>query len=242
MLYALKDELNKTCECRHQINHALNEVRGLHTDKQKLLSGERKRGDELRAELENISLRLFYLENAKNDVRSDIAVMKRAAEKADAEVLKKEDSKRVQDLYVNRLVERMDRLREDIAMFDAQLEAQAAETRAARELLGEARMETEAIAVEKKHLYSSWSSALVGMQRRDEAHAAMTEALREQQQRLRTLEAEMDGIRRLIQKEQLENEKLMVALYRMEGELASVKRMLATCQVHILSLPRVDEL
>jgi len=92
-----------------------------------LLSSERKRGDELRAELENISLRLFYLENAKNDVRSDIAVMKRAAEKADAEVLKKEDSKRIQDLYVNRLVERMDRLREDIAMFDAQLEAQASD-------------------------------------------------------------------------------------------------------------------
>lgn len=92
-----------------------------------MLSSERKRGDELRAELENISLRLFYLENAKNDVRSDIAVMKRAAEKADAEVLKKEDSKRIQDLYVNRLVERMDRLREDIAMFDAQLEAQASD-------------------------------------------------------------------------------------------------------------------
>jgi len=53
--------------------------------------------------------------------------MKRAAEKADAEVLKKEDSKRIQDLYVNRLVERMDRLREDIAMFDAQLEAQASD-------------------------------------------------------------------------------------------------------------------
>ena len=60
--------------------------------------------------------------------RSDIAVMKRAAEKADAEVLRKEEAKRVQDLYVNRLVERMNRLREDIAMFDAQLEAQASVT------------------------------------------------------------------------------------------------------------------
>jgi len=92
-------------------------------------------------------------------------------------------------------------------------------------------METEAISVEKKHLYSAWSSALVGMQRRDEAHAAMSEALHEQQQRLRTVEAEMDGIRRLIQKEELENEKLMVALSHAEGELASIKRMLATCQV-----------
>jgi len=125
ILYVQQDELNKTSMCRNQIDEQVNEVRSLYSEKQKSLLGERKRSDELRAELENISLRLFYLENAKNDVRSDIAVMKRAAEKADAEVLRKEDSKRIQDLYVNRLVERMDRLREDIAMFDAQLEAQA---------------------------------------------------------------------------------------------------------------------
>ena len=223
--------MNKTRECRSQTDQQLSDMRNLYSAKQKSLSDERKRGDELRAELENVNLRLFYLENAKNDVRSDIAVMKRAAEKAESEVLRKEESKRVQDLYVNRLVERMDRLREDIALFDAQLEAQAAETRAARELLGEAKMEIESITAEKKHLYSAWNSALVGMRRRDEAHAAMSEALREQQQRLLTLEAEMDGIRRMIQKEQLENEKLMVSLYRTEGELATVKRLLATCQV-----------
>jgi len=232
----VQDELSKIRECRRQTDEQLSEVRSLYGEKQKSLSGERKRGAELRAELENINLRLFYLENAKNDVRSDIAVMKRAAEKAESEVLKKEDSKRVQDLYVNRLVERIDRLREDIALFDAQLEAQTAETRAARELLGEARMEIEAITVEKKHLYSAWNSALVGMRRRDEAHAAMSEALREQQQRLLTLEAEMDGIRRMIQKEQLENEKLMASLYRTEGELATVKRMLTTSQVLVTAL------
>jgi len=211
----------------------MKEVRGLYAEKQQSLSGERKRADALRAELENINLRLFYLENAKNDVRSDIAVMKRAAVKAEAEVLKMEESKRLQDLYVNRLVERIDRLREDIAMYDAQIEAQTAETRAARDLLGEARLEIEAITVEKKHLYTAWNSALVGMRRRDEAHAAMSEALREQQQRLLTIESEMDGIRRLIQKEQMENEKLMIALNRSDGELATIKRMLATCQVGI---------
>jgi len=229
----VQDEVSKTRECRDQTDQQLTEMRSQYADKQTALAGERKRGAELRAELENMSLRLFYLENAKNDVRSDIAVMKRAAEKAESEVLKKEENKRTQDLYVNRLVERMDRLREDIAMFDAQLEAQAAETRAARELLAEARMEIDSISVEKKHLYTAWNSALVGMRRRDEAHAAMSEALREQQQQLRTLEAEMDGIRRTIQKEQMENEKLMVSLYRIEGELATVKRMLATCQVGV---------
>ena len=73
----MQDELGKTRECRDQTDEQLTEMRRQYADKQTALTGERKRGAELRAELENISLRLFYLENAKNDVRSDIAVMKR---------------------------------------------------------------------------------------------------------------------------------------------------------------------
>lgn len=32
--------------------------------------------------------------------------------------------------------------------------------------------------MEKKQLYQQWTSSLIGMKRRDEAHAAMEEALR----------------------------------------------------------------
>ena len=35
----------------------------------------------------------------------------------------------------------------------------------------------QAIEVEKKQLYQQWTSSLIGMKRRDEAHAAMQEAL-----------------------------------------------------------------
>ena len=46
--------------------------------------------------MENLALRLFYMDNAKEDVRSDIAVMRRAAEKADTEVTKAETDKQKQ--------------------------------------------------------------------------------------------------------------------------------------------------
>ena len=36
----------------------------------------------------------------------------------------------------------------------------------------------QAILLEKKQLYQQWTSSLIGMKRRDEAHAAMQEALR----------------------------------------------------------------
>ena len=53
-------------------------------------------GAQLQAEVENLALRLFYMDNAKEDVRSDIAVMKRAAEKAESEVVKSEMDKQQQ--------------------------------------------------------------------------------------------------------------------------------------------------
>ncbi len=53
-------------------------------------------GSELQSEVENLALRLFYMENAKEDVRSDISIMKRAAEKAETEVSKAETRKQKQ--------------------------------------------------------------------------------------------------------------------------------------------------
>ena len=53
-------------------------------------------GSELQSEVENLALRLFYMQNAKEDVRSDIAIMRRAAEKADTEVSKAEIEKQKQ--------------------------------------------------------------------------------------------------------------------------------------------------
>lgn len=100
-------------------------------------------GAELQGEVENLALRLFYMQNAKEDVRSDIAIMRRAAEKADTEVSKAEVEKQRQDLFVDRLVETVDKLKEEIAMFEAQIAAQTEETKAAKEALMEAHMEIE---------------------------------------------------------------------------------------------------
>ena len=49
----------------------------------------------------------------------------------------------VQDLYVDRLTETVDKLREQIALYEAQCSAQSEETKAAKDALAEARMEIE---------------------------------------------------------------------------------------------------
>lgn len=51
---------------------------------------------ELRSEVENLASRVLYMREAKADVRSDIAVMRRAAEKAHGEVSQAEQLKKKQ--------------------------------------------------------------------------------------------------------------------------------------------------
>ena len=83
------------------------------------------------------------MEEAKEDVRSDIAVMRRAAEKADVEVTKSEGDKKKQDLLVDMLTQKVDHLREEINMYEAQCIAQSEETKAAQQNLSEALTEIE---------------------------------------------------------------------------------------------------
>ena len=66
-----------------------------------------------------------------------------------------------QDLFVDRLVERVDKLREEISMYEAQMTAQSEETKAAREALTEANMEIEVLHAMNlsKEFYSVIASA-----------------------------------------------------------------------------------
>ncbi|GFR74317.1 coiled-coil domain-containing protein 40 [Elysia marginata] len=134
---------------RQKEEQELTDVRSLYKDSQTIVNKERKKGSELQSEVENLALRLFYMENAKEDVRSDISVMRRAAEKVESEVSKAETQKQRQDLYVDRLVEKVDKLKEEIAMYEAQISAQSEETKAAKESLMEAYME-----IEEQHILS----------------------------------------------------------------------------------------
>ena len=81
-------------------------------------------------------------------------------------------------MIVNRLEEKDAKLKEDIALFEHQLHNQKLDTKAAKEALLEARMETEAIEKEKNQLMQNWTSCLIGMKRRDEAYAQMNEAIK----------------------------------------------------------------
>ena len=143
----------------------------------------------------------------------DLSTMRRATEKVDTEVTKLEADKKLQvscvrwhagrvrlcwwlqDLFVDRLVQQVDTLREQISMYEYQLKVQSMskncclndwfirsslveETKNIKHTLTEARLESETLELEKKQLMQNWNSCLIGIRRRDEAQATMGEAVR----------------------------------------------------------------
>lgn len=55
----------------------------------------------MQTEMENLSLRLFYMQNMDQDVRDDIAVMKRTVKKAEVERMRAEVEKQKQVLELS---------------------------------------------------------------------------------------------------------------------------------------------
>lgn len=84
-----------------------------------------------------------------------------------------------------------------------QVDAQKAETRAATETLVEAEQEMEAIHFEKRQLTAQWRSSLLAISRREEALAAIKEAIHKQEEQERSIVSELARFKKDIQAQQV---------------------------------------
>eukprot|EP00743_Colponemidia_sp_Colp-15_P001752 GILK01001913.1.p1 GENE.GILK01001913.1~~GILK01001913.1.p1 ORF type:complete len:909 (-),score=261.49 GILK01001913.1:118-2775(-) len=169
-------------------------------------------------ELNALNRTLRQVEEYNDQMKSEIAVTRRATYRAEESVSTLEKEKKLQDLLIDSMNEDIKRLQEQKALYEAQLISQKQETEAAARTLAEAAKEMEAINFEKKQLLQQWQSSLIGMQRRDEALQATQDALREQKELEQALEAEMRGFKESIKKEQDKNERLVGFLTKNQSE------------------------
>ena len=133
------------------------------------VSGQRQKVAKHQAELDQLAATLRQVEAYNEQMRSEIAVTRRATYKAEEAITQLEGGKVQQDVLIDAINEKLKRSQEQLALYEAQLLAQQQETGAAGNTLKEASAEMEAIHFEKKQLLSQWKTALIGMGRRDEA-------------------------------------------------------------------------
>lgn len=84
-----------------------------------------------------------------------------------------------------------------------QLEAQKAETRAAMETLVEAEQEMDAVHQEKRQLTAQWRSSVLAITRREEALAAIKEAITKQEEQERSIANELSRFKKDIREQQV---------------------------------------
>ena len=90
------DKYNETNQNRKLLEKDLNETRSDYRTFQHQLNEELRKVRDLAMERDNLKLRIYYMTNAKDDIRGDIAVIRRATEKADIDKAKFEVEKQRQ--------------------------------------------------------------------------------------------------------------------------------------------------
>lgn len=178
------------------------------------------------AELEAINETLRQIDEYNNEVKSEIAMTRRATYKAEQSMQQLEKNKNDQDLLVDSLSKRAKNLQDQIALHTGQLDAQRKETFDANGILQDTVRELELIAHEKRQLMTQWKSALSGLSRRDEALAQATETCKAAEFAIHDYDMEIEGMKRKIQKEQARNESLVNVKDRIENELKYVEECL----------------
>lgn len=84
-----------------------------------------------------------------------------------------------------------------------QVEAQKSETRAAMETLVEAEQEMDTIHFEKRQLIAQWHSSLLAITRREEALAAIKDAIHRQDEQERSIVSELSRFKTDVQEQQV---------------------------------------
>ncbi|XP_074553848.1 coiled-coil domain-containing protein 40 [Halichoeres trimaculatus] len=200
-------------EAKHrQTQDEVEVTKGQYSGGSRQNSDAKAKVSKLQTGLDNLMLNLIFTKGVSEDLHSQVRAMENARRKVGDEKRQAEEQKLKQDLYVERLTKDMERLTQQIAMYEAQTSAQAEETQAAKDGLSEAEMEMESLAMAHRQLLQQWNSSLNGMRRRDEAFSAMLEAMRAVTHQRILLDREIEGYKRFVSEEQEQNERLTIQL------------------------------
>jgi len=161
------------------------------------------------------------------ETKEEIAVMRRATHKTEETVSDLERKKQEQDLFIDKKVAKVRQLEEEVALLEEQLNSQNNETQAAEDTLREASKEMQGTQFEKKQVVQQWKSALIALQRRDEAYQAMLQTIHEKKEEERSIRAEIEGFKASCSKTQFASEKFVERKVRQEHAMKQIDANLA---------------
>jgi coiled-coil domain-containing protein 40 len=217
------NDFNTILDTKLQEEELVTTLKGNNKEQKARLEEYSKQRKKYSSELEALNETLRQIESYNDEVKSEIAMTRRATYKAEQSIQSLEKNKEQQDVYVDRLTSQVKGLTEQIALHSGQIEAQRKETLEANGIFKDTTKELELIGHEKKQLMTQWKAALAGLSRRDEALAQATQTLSNAEAAVHDYDVELETMKRTIQKEQSHNETLVNMKERLENELTWVE-------------------
>ena len=155
-----------------------------------------------RNELDKLNQNVLLLEKHNQEMLDQVAVTRRETYKHEQSAQETETAKKEQDLYIDKLTEQVANIGSGLAEVEAQILAQRAETKTARDALLQASLEMEKIQFERNHLIQEWNSSLVNVKRRAETLQNIEAAAAKQEEEIRAAQNEYNGIKKQIADQQ----------------------------------------
>ncbi|XP_060941531.1 coiled-coil domain-containing protein 40-like [Limanda limanda] len=191
---------------------------------------------QLQADIENLSLHIVFAQRACEDLHSNVKANRTTKSKAGADKNKAEEQKLKQDLYVERLTKELERLTQQVAMYESKASAQAEETQEARQVLSEVEMEMESLKMMRKQLLQLWNNSVLSLRRRDEDLSKMQEDVRTKEHQAISLDREIEGFKKTTTEEQEKNEALTLQLNRILMDGATSRKLISQKQAQYEAL------
>lgn len=226
MLENAHNEYNSIVDMRLSEEELLKDVSKNNAEQLALLDEYKKQQKKHSSELDALNETIRQIEQYNEQVKSEIAISRRATYKVEQNMQELEKVKENQDYYVDQLTRQIKQMDEQIETVLKQLDGQKKDTSEADAVLKETSKELELIATEKQQLMMQWKAALSGLSRRDEALAQASQTLAAAESAVHDYDVEIEATRREIQKEQAKHETLVNLRDRMENELAWVEESL----------------
>ena len=160
-----------------------------------------------RNELDKLNDVVLRLEQRNQEIASQVAGTRREAYKSEQSATETEVSKKEQDMYIDRLTNQIKDVSGELAFLEAQIVAQRAETKTARDALLQSSLEMEKINFERNQLVQDWKSSLIGIKLRTKTLSDLEEAANKQEENIRSLQNEHAGLKAQIADQQELSEK-----------------------------------
>jgi coiled-coil domain-containing protein 40 len=213
------NEFNGIVDSRLQEEEMLRDISKNNTEQTALNEEYKKQHKKYAQELDALNETIGQIEKYNEEVKSEIAITRRATYKTEQSIQQLEKQKENQDFYVDNLNRQVNVLREQTAQVLKQLDSQSNDTSEANAVLKDTIRELELIGTEKKQLMVQWKAALSGLSRRDEALAQALQTLAAAESAVHDYDVEIEASRRDLQKKQASHESLVNLRDRLENEL-----------------------